>query len=230
LGERSSEINRPNPLVSLFNFHYSRPPDSVALNRKLACAIGDNETGFDGAADATYRVQGWDFLMAGGALYNNLDYSFAVGYEDGTLVPTPETPGGGGRVLRRQLGELRAFFDEIPFWRMGPAAAGTAGGPDGATTRALEEPGKWYAVYVHHGRAVKDGNPKYQVDTAPRSRQVRLRLPPGRYTAAWRDTQSGAHTNAETFTSNGPGESRTLDSPPYSGDIALLVRAADGNK
>ena len=31
----SSVIDRPNPLVSLFNFHYSRPPASVAMNWKL---------------------------------------------------------------------------------------------------------------------------------------------------------------------------------------------------
>ena len=31
----STVIDQPNPLVSLFNFHYSRPPASVAMNRKL---------------------------------------------------------------------------------------------------------------------------------------------------------------------------------------------------
>ena len=56
--------------------------------------------------------------MAGGALYNNLDYSFTVGHEDGTFAPPAETPGGGSAALCRQLRHLRAFFDEIPFWRM----------------------------------------------------------------------------------------------------------------
>ena len=45
----SSVIDRPNPLVSLFNFHYSRPPASVGMNWKLGSAIGNNETGFDGS-------------------------------------------------------------------------------------------------------------------------------------------------------------------------------------
>ncbi len=45
--------------------------------------IGNNETGFKGTADTPYRIQAWDFLMAGGALYNNLDYSFTVGHERG---------------------------------------------------------------------------------------------------------------------------------------------------
>ena len=117
----STVIGRANPLVGLFNFHYSRPPASVAMNWSLNRAIGNNETGFDGPADATYRIQGWDFLMAGGALYNNLDYSFTVGHEDGTFTPPPSTPGGGSAPLRRQLRHLRDFFDQIPFWRMKPS-------------------------------------------------------------------------------------------------------------
>ena len=185
----STVIDQPNPRVSLFNFHYSRPPASVAMNWKLNRAIGNNETGFDGSADPTYRIQGWDFLMAGGALYNNLDYSFAVGHEDGTLAPPPATPGGGSTALRRQLRYLRTFFDEIPFWRMQPASEDVARGLEGATVRALEEPGKVYAIYMHHGRVVKDGKPQYQVDTLPGSRQITLKMPPGSYKAIWRDTQ-----------------------------------------
>jgi hypothetical protein len=38
------------------------------MNYGLNRAIGLNETGFDGPADAAYRIQGWDFLTAGGAL------------------------------------------------------------------------------------------------------------------------------------------------------------------
>ena len=32
-----------------------------------------------------YRTEAWDFLIAGGGLFNNLDYSFAAGYENGTF-------------------------------------------------------------------------------------------------------------------------------------------------
>jgi hypothetical protein len=224
----SSVVEQPNPLVGLFNFHYSRPPASVAMNRTLNRAIGNNETGFDGAADATYRIQGWDFLMAGGALYNNLDYSFTVGHEDGTYTPPPATPGGGGVALRRQLGHLRAFFDEIPFWRMHAAAEGMVRGPEGATVRALEEPGKVYAVYIHHGRVVKDAKPRFQVDGAATARPITLHLPPGAYTARWRDARSGLDAKAERFEVSDPGQEARLTSPVYAEDIALLVTPATG--
>ena len=42
-------------------------------------AIGDDETGFDGTENKPYRREAWEFMLAGGALYNNLDYSFSVG-------------------------------------------------------------------------------------------------------------------------------------------------------
>jgi hypothetical protein len=222
----SSAVDRPNPLVGLFNFHYSRPPASVGMNRKLDRAIGNNETGFDGTADATYRIQGWDFLMAGGALYNNLDYSFTVGHEDGTFMPPPNTPGGGSPALRRQLQYLRAFFDEIPFWQMQPAAEGAVQGPDGAAARALEEPGKVYAIYIHHGHEVKEGKPRFQVDQTAMSRQVTLQLPPGVYTATWRDTRTGSNAKVEKFAVARPARQATLTTPVYAEDIALIVRAA----
>jgi hypothetical protein len=221
----SKTIDSPNPLVSLFNFHYSRPPDSVAMNWKLGRAIGNNETGFDGHADATYRIQGWDFLMAGGALYNNLDYSFTVGHEDGSAVVSGTTPGGGSATLRRQLRYLREFFDRIPFWRMQPAAEDTLRGPQGASIRALVEPGKTYAVYVHHGRVVEGAQPRYQVDSSRRSRRVSLMLPAGSYSAVWLDTKTGAEMGASIFTVDKQGGWFPLDSPPYAEDVALLVRA-----
>jgi hypothetical protein len=165
--------------------------------------------------------------MAGGALYNNLDYSFTVGHEDGTFAPPPATPGGGSAALRRQLRYLRAFFDEIPFWRMEAAAEGTARGPEKAGVRVLEDPGKLYAVYIHHGRVMQDGKPRFHVDGAAMSRQITLQLPRGTYTATWRDTHSGLDVKAETFAVATPGQPARLNSPVYAEDIALRVRAVN---
>jgi hypothetical protein len=217
----SSVVEPANPLVGLYNFHYSRPPASVALNAKLNRAIGNNETGFDGAADATYRVQGWDFLMAGGALYNNLDYSFTVGHEDGTFAPPATTPGGGSTALRRQLRHLRDFFDEVPLVNMQPSDV--VRGPEGVSVRALEDPGNVYAIYAHQGRAVKGAKPPYQVDATAATRDFVLRLPRGKYTAHWRDTRTGKDNKVEEV--NVTTEEVKLASPVYAEDIALLLRA-----
>ena len=98
----SKKIERPHPAVSIFNFHYASPPNAVKENFALNKVIGENETGFKGTGDAHYRMEAWEFLLAGGGLYNNLDYSFAVGYEDGTFLYPDKTPGGGNRGFRRE--------------------------------------------------------------------------------------------------------------------------------
>jgi hypothetical protein len=149
IANSSARVENPHPAISIFNFHYATPPDAVAVNYHLNTVIGDDETGFRGTADAPYRMEGWDFIIAGGALYNNLDYSFAAGYEDGTFEYPPTQPGGGNRGFRRQMRILSEFIHGFDFVRMRPDDAVIKGGvPAGGTARALVEPGRAMAIYV----------------------------------------------------------------------------------
>jgi hypothetical protein len=183
-----------------------------------------NETGFDGSSDATYRIQGWDFLMAGGALYNNLDYSFAAGHERGEFRYDEKTPGGGSTELRRQLGVLHGFLQRLDFVHMAPATGVIIGGvPEGSSARALVQAGKIYAVYLHHGWVVKDAKPGYQVDGTSRTTTLTLELPKGHYAVEWLDPKSGRWSGRRQVTHAGGG--CTLESPVYTGDVALLVQA-----
>jgi hypothetical protein len=148
VSNHESKVVNPHPAVSIFNFHYAYPPTAVEMNYGLNKAIGDNETGFNGNSDAAYRMEGWDFIVAGGALYNNLDYSFAVGHEDGTFAYPATQPGGGTVALRRQLRHLGDFMRGFDFIRMRPDNSVIKSAPAGRTARALVEPGKAYAVYI----------------------------------------------------------------------------------
>ncbi|MCC6364461.1 MAG: cellulase family glycosylhydrolase [Bryobacterales bacterium] len=217
-------ITHPNPLVSLFNFHYARPPIAVAENYHLSRAIGLDETGFDGTLDFIYRIQAWDFLLAGGAHYNNLDYSFTTGHEDGTF-PVPGTqPGGGSPTLRKQLGILHDFLSRFDFVRMKPDPTLIQSGvPEGASAGVLSEPGRAYAVYLQHGRLMSDYRPRYLVRTGRQQATLTLQLPPGSYTATWWDPRSGRTEHSESFSHTGSG--KALTSPAYTEDIALEVRA-----
>lgn len=218
----SERVKDPDPNVSLFNFHYSRPPDSVALNYALNRAIGFNETGFDGPADAAYRIQGWDFLAAGGALYNSLDYSFAAGYERGTFLYPAYTPGGGGETLRRQLGYLVQFFNSYNLRTMSPSAGViVAGDLAGTSVRVLAEVGKQYAVYIHQGRVAQDHEPQYPVDGQAHTARLLLHLPEHAYRYAWLDPKSGQTVNEGVFTP--VAETQALQSPVYREDIALRI-------
>lgn len=201
----SKKIDDPRPAVSIFNFHYAAPPEAVRLNFGLNRVIGDDETGFKGKADFAYRAEGWDFIVAGGGVYDNLDYSFTPEHEDGTAMP--DAPGGGGPALRRQLQILQEFIHGFDFIHMSPDNSLIRGKlPAKTTARALVEKGKQYAVYIRG-----DG-----------LRGLAVELPAGRYRAEWINTKSGAVDKAETFPhAGGP---RTLQAPSYSEDVALRIR------
>ena len=152
IANNSAKVTDPHPAVSIFNFHYATPPDTVAMNWDLNRVIGDDETGFRGTGDAAYRMEAWDFIMAGGGLYNNLDYSFAAGFEDGTFNYPPTQPGGGNPGFRKQIRVLSEFFHALPFLGMQADNRIIRGGiPAGGTARALVEPeGRNIAIYVRN--------------------------------------------------------------------------------
>src|SRR5690606_7883804 len=108
----AAKVENPHPDVSIFNFHYCVPPVTVKMNYGLNKLIGENETGFRGKHDFLYRSEGWDFLLAGGGLYNSLDYSFTVDHPAGDLMEF-KAPGGGSPQLRRQLGILKTFLESV---------------------------------------------------------------------------------------------------------------------
>lgn len=201
----TAKVKDPHPSVGIFDFHYAQP-SAVTDNYGLNKVIGLNETGFKGTGDDYYRGQAWEFLLAGGGLYNNLDYSFAVGHEDGTLEVKDPTPGGGGPSLRKQLRSTREFLEGFDFVRMKPARDVAKGGvPAGVAAQVLAEPGKQYAVYL---RQAKDAAPK-------------LQLPAGRYEGAWLDPVSGKSEPIAAFDHG--GGTREFKVPSFAQDAALRV-------
>jgi hypothetical protein len=205
IANKSKKIVKPNPHVSIFNFHYAKPPKAVTENYGLNKVIGDDETGFAGSGPKPYRLEGWDFIIAGGAVYDNLDYSFTVGHEDGTAKIN--APGGGGAVLHKQLKILKDFVNSFDFIRMKPDnSVIKAGVPEKATARALVQVGRAYAIYINGGSKAN----------------LAVELPGGTYTAEWVNTKTGKIDKKETFQHR--GGNRILHSPKYADDIALRIR------
>ena len=206
IANNKAKVATPHPAISIFNFHYASPPDTVAMNFELNKVIGDNETGFKGTNDTHYRMEAWQFILAGGGLYNNLDYSFTAGHEDGTFVYPAKQPGGGNPSFRKQMKVLRDFVHGFDFIHMRPDHSVVKGGlPEKAKAYALVEPGKQYAIYVFGGSQAT----------------LEIALPSGNYKAEWLDPVAGVTTKAETLLHQGGNAS--LVSPPYSTDVALRV-------
>lgn len=201
-------VSEADANVGILNFHYAWP-EAVTLNAGLGRVIGFDETGFANASDevstpktdAVYRKQAWEFLMAGGGVFSMLDYSFAVGHEDGRFVN--HAPGGGSPALRRQLRVLKDFLHGFDVADLEPRPRMVVSAP-GAFTRGIGSRRK-RGVYVWG---------------SGRTRLV-LDLPEGEWRGEWIDTRTGVAT-AAAVQRRGKGDA-VLDTPAYDQDIALRL-------
>ncbi len=207
----SARVTDPDPNVSIFYFHYASPPDAVRENHELRKPIGFDETGFKGTENAVHRRQAWQFLMAGGAVFSNLDYSFTSEHPEGGATVTDPTPGGGGPELRRQLSILKRFFDHIDL---------THTVADHAFIHSEGKDNQHILGMVDHQHDVFS----LYVASGPTS-SITLDVPPGPYHVEWIDTRTG--TVVKTFDvfarRNTEAEKERLT--PRSGETSLSEHA-----
>ncbi len=191
------------PAVSIVNFHYAYP-EAASSNYGLGKAVAYDETGFLGRDDGAYLRQAWNFMLSGGSAFDNLDYSFTVGHEDGTDL-APNGPGGGSPTLRRELGILSAFLGKLPLLDLEPDSQ-TVKHAGGTYPRVLSNPGRQYAIYLDGSGPV----------------EVVLELAAGRYSGEWIDPRTGSDMRLEAF-QHGGGR-KTLRTPEFRDGIALRLR------
>ncbi len=170
-----------------FNVHYDSFGLSLVMNRNAQRVMCFNETGFQGTDDRGYLIDGWRYLLMGGALYDHLDYSFTVAKPDGTHKPEFKEgyTGGGSPALRKQLAALLAFMNELPLQHMAPddgVVLDFAGGPS-VPHHALSWPGKVYAIF-------------YPGD-GPLTTSVNV--PKGRWIAEWIDIETANVEHRESL-------------------------------
>lgn len=162
-----------DPRISIYTFHYAKP-NAVRMNYGLNKVIGFNETGFAGKEDATYRRQAWRFMMSGGGLFGQLDYSFSTGNETG-LDLTNGAPGGGSPALRSSFKVLRHFLQSLDL--------------------ATLKPDETFIAHVENAFAyamkARDAYVIYMEPMAARPVKFSLVLPKGNYNIEWIEAISG---------------------------------------
>ncbi len=188
--------------AGILNFHYAFP-EAVQWNLTLGVPVGYDETGFIGYQDADLRAQAWRFMLAGGALFNNLDYSFSPGFEDGTDFQ-PDSPGGGSAALRRQLKFLAGFMNGLPFLKMSPDSGLVAHSP-GALTQALSQPGQVYGLHLKGRGPVA----------------LKLNLPAGAYRLAWFAPETGVKMGEQRV--KHAGGLLAVTTPEFEEDLAAKI-------
>lgn len=217
-----AKVVKPHPAVSIFNFHYASPPETVPMNYALNKVIGENETGFKGTNGNYYRMEAWDFIIVGGGLYNNLDYSFTVGHENGTYVFPANQPGCGSPEFRRQISYLGKFVRRFDFIHSRPNNDVLAGNlPAGVIARALVKDGSEYCIYIRTALSEQPAG-RQPVSYPPKAIQMTVKLPAGNYHAEWLNTKTGKIVQTEEL-QLALSDGWKLSTPPFEDDIALGI-------
>jgi hypothetical protein len=157
-----------------------------------------------GREDELYGREAWNFMLAGGGIFDGLDYSFSVGHEDGTDTEA-NGPGGGSPSLRHDLHALSDFLQSFDLAELRPDAR-TVRHSTGTVARVLSNPGREYALYF-------DGDGPTEVT---------LDLPEGRYAGEWLNVRTGKVERSEEIHA-GRGVV-VVESPAFVNGIALRLR------
>jgi hypothetical protein len=169
--------------------------------------------GYRGDKIADSRVEAWEFIVGGGSGFNHLNGLF-----------TPQNPAGKSPENDRLLGaleNLKNFMYSFDFLKMRLDKTLVLSGLPSAKTyyRAISEPGKQYALYIHHSGERRGS---YVVSPGSYRENLVLNLPPGNYQADWVDPTRGSVVASESFTHE--AGARAMATPAYAIDIALRIK------
>ena len=190
------------PGVSVVNFHYAYPEAAIE-NYGLGKALSYDETGFLGQSDHVYVRQAWNFMLAGGSVFDHLDYSFTVGHEDGSDTE-PNGPGGGSPEFRRRLKILIEFMRGLPLLEMTPDFQ-TVQHAGGVVTHLMSSPKGEYAMYV-------DGSGPTE---------IAMNLPEGQYELSWVAIDGGGVGARSDF--HHAGGAKAFQTPAFKNGIAMRL-------
>ena len=192
--------------VSMINFHYALP-GAVQMNMELGGVIGLDETGFMPHEDALYIDQAWRFILSGGGLYNNLDYSFTSDCEQGNWSIPETNPGWGGVSFRAKLSVLVEAINLVPFQQM--EFSGTILDTSNKELKqyGLQKEGEIYLLFVEN---------LMEAELIPR-------VPPSSYEVSFINVDTG-DKNTETVNL---GNEQAIISP-FTGDrVAVMIRISE---
>jgi hypothetical protein len=194
--------------VNVLNFHYAFPPGAVTDNYQFNLPVGFDETS-NGCDAPDRRTEAWAFMMSGGAVYDNLDWSFAIDDQTGK-GRNPLGRRRSGIEVKEQLSVLKKFLDNFDFIHAMPIKPGKFTDiPEKVLYWGLENQSSLVIYFLKR-------------DVVDISRSS-IKLLPGEYTITWIDPIDGSTVSYSAFSVTG-NETR-IDFPTFSDDILFtLVR------
>ncbi len=198
--------------ISVFNHHYDKDALSAKLNYGINKVLSFNETGLMPEFSSQYRIQGWKYLMSGGALYDNLDFTFQVGAEDGkgkTEFICHYYKGCNDPNVKYEMKALLEFMNSIDFVHLKPNYDIIGCSFGDKNIHVLENPGKEYAMYIHGGS--NEG-------------LFQLNVLPGKYVVNYINPSDGKIIKTEERESKKFGDILLDGMPAYKEDIAIVLK------
>jgi hypothetical protein len=163
-------------------------------------------------ADAV-RLEGWWFMLGGGAGCINLNGEFFRGKETGSL--TTQT------LIIPQKKLLKDFMSSLDLKGLSRFNDFSLPG-ENLMCKILAEPGKQYALYLFHGDFEGDWGAHFIPQKGKYNDSISLNnVPSGEYLVEWIEPSTGDISKSETLSSR--GGKVTLLTPEYPLDIAMRM-------
>lgn len=200
-----------NSKISIVNFHYAFPPKTVKDNYHLGLPISFDETA-DGCDAPDRRIEAWAFMFAGGAVYDNLDWSFAIDDQSGR-GRNPKGPRRSGVEVKQQLSYLKRFLDSIDVANSLPIdSTHIKNLPKEVWSYGLEKPNKSWTYYF-----LKRANCNIQGTS--------IKLMKGAFIIKWIDPLDGTQINSREIVNK--EDVWIPDFPNFPDDLVLNITKID---
>ena len=223
-------IPRPE-VMSIINFHYLMRLPEVLMEYGQGKALGYDETRWvahdrypqyrNTMTNDAGRVEAWEFLVGGGSVYSNLNHAYQVEDPRGRRPQSEE--------FKQYLQKLMEFINSFDLVRMRQDRSVLRSGlvQSDSIWRAISEPGRQYAIYVHHS-AYTEGKRSYKVTQDAQIRRVDLTvdLPRGTYQIEWIQPATLTVLASQSVKKHLGGALKLATSPGYGADIALKIIGA----
>jgi hypothetical protein len=203
-----TEYVKPAAKALKLNYENNKPLIDVESNY-YGISLTKNAYNID-----AIRLEGWWFMLRGGAGCINLNSEFYRRQETGSIntqsyiIPQ-----------RKVLKDFMNSFDLVGLSRFNDFS----GAPSDAFCNILAENGKQYALYIFHGAYEGDWGANFIPESGNfRDTIILNKVPAGNYILEWIDPPSGSTKNSEKLSWN--GGKLMLITPEYPLDIAMRMR------
>jgi hypothetical protein len=160
------------------------------------------------------RVEGWWFMLAGGAGFINLNGEYHRGQEAGG--------NNTQTVIVPQKKILKDFMDSLDLAGLS-RFTGFSGVPSDAVACALAQPGKQYAFYMFHGTDDGKWGAHFVAKPGTYTDTILFKtVPAGTWSLEWLDPVTGAVIRSDNL--DWSGGDLLLTTPAYAIDVALRMK------